>query len=113
MCAGAPQGLPGRDDGGPVPAAGDDAGRYAHLRAVLKWPVMTPLEKMTSLPDPDAFLKPSITLAQLQAEATRLTDNQAAKQLDEANGQFTSHDIPRSPVVDAGNSHEFKRKMRH
>jgi hypothetical protein len=34
--------------------------------------------------DPDTFLKPGITLAQLQAEATRLTDNDAAQQLNEA-----------------------------
>ena len=46
--------------------------------------VMTPLEKLASLPDPDTFLKPGITLAQLQAEATRLTDNDAAQQLNEA-----------------------------
>jgi hypothetical protein len=46
--------------------------------------IMTPLEKLTSLPDPDTFLKPGITLAQLQAEATRLTDNDAAQQLNEA-----------------------------
>ncbi|MGH8832514.1 MAG: hypothetical protein ACREXV_15720, partial [Polaromonas sp.] len=36
--------------------------------------VMTPLEKLASLPDAETFLKPGITLAQLQAEATRLTD---------------------------------------
>jgi transposase InsO family protein len=46
--------------------------------------VMTPLEKLASLPDLDTFLKPGITLAQLQAEATRLTDNDAAQQLNEA-----------------------------
>jgi hypothetical protein len=46
--------------------------------------VMTPLEKLASLPDPDTFLKPGITLAQLQDEATRLTDNDAAQQLNEA-----------------------------
>jgi hypothetical protein len=39
------------------------------------------LEKLASLPDAETFLKPGIPLAQLQAEATRLTDNQAAQQL--------------------------------
>ena len=48
--------------------------------------VMTPLEKLASLPDAETFLKPGITLAQLQAAATRLTDNQAAQQLNEARG---------------------------
>jgi hypothetical protein len=46
--------------------------------------VMTPLEKLASLPNADAFLKPGITLAQLQAEAKRLTDNEAAQQLNQA-----------------------------
>jgi hypothetical protein len=52
--------------------------------------VMTPLEKLASLAHPDTFLKPGITLAQLQAEATRLTDNQAAQQLNEARGAAVS-----------------------
>ncbi len=39
---------------------------------------MTPRDKLASVPDPDTFLKPGITLAQLQAEATRLTDHDAA-----------------------------------
>ncbi|MGH8628384.1 MAG: hypothetical protein ACREYC_24995 [Gammaproteobacteria bacterium] len=34
----------------------------------------------------ETFLKPGITLTRLQAEATRLTDNQAAQQLNEARG---------------------------
>ena len=44
---------------------------------------MTPLEKLASLADTDSFLKPGIILAQLQTEATRLTDNEAAQQLNE------------------------------
>jgi transposase InsO family protein len=46
--------------------------------------VMTPLEKLASLPNAAAFLKPGITLTQLQAEAKRLTDNEAAQQLNQA-----------------------------
>jgi hypothetical protein len=41
--------------------------------------VMTPLERPASLPDANTFLKPGTTLAHLQAEATRVTDNQAAQ----------------------------------
>lgn len=50
--------------------------------------VMTPLEKLASLPHADVFLKPGITLAQLQAEATRLTDNEAAQQLNQARSRL-------------------------
>jgi hypothetical protein len=39
---------------------------------------MTPLAKLTSLPDAESFLKAGTTLNQLKAAATRLTDNQAA-----------------------------------
>ncbi len=46
--------------------------------------VMTPLEKLTSLPDAESFLKAGTTLNQLKAAATRLTDNQAAQHLNEA-----------------------------
>lgn len=46
--------------------------------------VMTPLEKLASLPEPESFLKPGLSLDQLQTEAKRLTDNEAACQLNEA-----------------------------
>ena len=46
--------------------------------------VMTPLEKLVSLPDAESFLKAGITLEQLQTEAKRLTDNEAARQLNDA-----------------------------
>jgi transposase InsO family protein len=49
--------------------------------------VMTPLEKLASLPHADAFLKPG-NLARLQAEATRLTDNEAAQQLNQARSRL-------------------------
>ncbi|MBA2591118.1 MAG: hypothetical protein M3495_18015 [Pseudomonadota bacterium] len=45
---------------------------------------MTPLKKLASLPDAETVLKPGITLAPLQAEATRLTDTEAAQQLNQA-----------------------------
>ena len=48
---------------------------------------MTPLEKLASLPHADAFLKPG-NLARLQAEATRLTDNEAAQQLNQARSRL-------------------------
>jgi transposase InsO family protein len=46
--------------------------------------VMTPLEKLASLPEAASFLRPGVTLDQLQTEAKRLTDNEAARQLNEA-----------------------------
>ena len=57
--------------------------------------VMTPLEKLASLPDTDSFLKPGVTLAQLQTEATRLTDNEAAQQLNEAKRRLFQSIHPR------------------
>ena len=46
--------------------------------------VMTPLEKLASLPKAESFLKPGTTLSQLQTKAKRLTDNEAARQLNDA-----------------------------
>jgi transposase InsO family protein len=46
--------------------------------------VMTPLEKLATLPEAPSFLKPGLTLEQIQTEAKRLTDNEAARQLNEA-----------------------------
>ena len=46
--------------------------------------VMTPLEKLTSLPDAESSFNAGTTLNQLKAAATRLTDNQAAQHLNEA-----------------------------
>jgi transposase InsO family protein len=45
---------------------------------------MTPLDKLTSLPDVAAFLRPGITLEHLHALAMALTDVQAAEELSEA-----------------------------
>ena len=45
---------------------------------------MTPLDKLCSLPDAASFLRPGITLAELQQLARALTDVQAAEELNEA-----------------------------
>lgn len=46
--------------------------------------MMTPFEKLKSLPDVADVLKPGITLAGLDAIATQQSDNEAAHQLNEA-----------------------------
>ena len=45
---------------------------------------MTPLDKLASLPDAAACLRPGITLEHLRQLATALTDVQAAEELNEA-----------------------------
>ena len=52
--------------------------RYRHAD------IMTPYEKLKSLPDAGACLKPGITFAQLDAVALALSDNEAAQALNEA-----------------------------
>ena len=46
--------------------------------------MMTPYEKLKSLPDADQFLKPGITFELLDREAHALSDNEAAKRLNKA-----------------------------
>lgn len=46
--------------------------------------MMTPYEKLKSLPKPEQFLKPEITFAQLDAQATAVSDNDAAQRLNDA-----------------------------
>jgi transposase InsO family protein len=46
--------------------------------------VMTPLEKLLALPSADTFIKPGVTLNALKAQARALSDNDAAKRLNEA-----------------------------
>jgi len=46
--------------------------------------MMTPYEKLKSLPDAPRFLKPGITFEQLDQTATAVSDNQAATALNEA-----------------------------
>ena len=50
--------------------------------------LMTPYDKLRSLPDAQAFLKPGITFEQLDQQAYQLSDNEAAKQLNEARYQL-------------------------
>jgi len=46
--------------------------------------MMTPYEKLKSLPEAQQFLKPGITFGQLDAQARALSDNEAAKRLNDA-----------------------------
>jgi hypothetical protein len=46
--------------------------------------MMTPFERLKSLPDAARFLKPGITFKQLDDKARAMSDNEAAKQLNEA-----------------------------
>ncbi len=46
--------------------------------------IMTPYEKLKSLPDAAACLKPGTTFAKLDAVAFAMSDNEAAQALDEA-----------------------------
>ena len=45
---------------------------------------MTPLDKLASLPEAARFLRPGVTLLELQQLARALTDVQAAEELGEA-----------------------------
>jgi len=44
----------------------------------------TPYDKLKSLPEADTLLKPGITFEQLDAIALTISDNEAAKQMNEA-----------------------------
>ena len=46
--------------------------------------LLTPYEKLKSLPGAEACLRPGIDFAQLDAEAHELSDNEAAQRLNEA-----------------------------
>jgi transposase InsO family protein len=50
--------------------------------------VMTPLEKLASLPKVKRFLQPRITLAALHRQAAAISDNEAAKRLHETRSQL-------------------------
>ena len=50
--------------------------------------MMTPFEKFLSLPKRSQYLKPGVTLKQLNAIAVAITDNEAAKRLKEAKHQL-------------------------
>ena len=61
-----------------IDAKGKRKKRYPHED------VMTPLEKLASLHQPERFLKPAITLERLQSDAQSISDNEAAKRLNQA-----------------------------
>ena len=46
--------------------------------------MMTPYEKLKSLHQAEQFLKPGITFSQLDTQARALSDNEAAKRLNDA-----------------------------
>jgi len=46
--------------------------------------MMTPYEKLKSLPLAEQYLKPAITLEQIDAQATAISDNDAARRLNQA-----------------------------
>ena len=53
--------------------------------------MMTPYEKFRSLPQPQQYLKPGITLEQLETTATAMSDNEAAAKLNEAKQHLFQH----------------------
>lgn len=50
--------------------------------------VMTPLEKLASLPKAESFLKPGVTLDALREKARAMSDNEAAQRLNQARSQL-------------------------
>src|SRR3990167_9392741 len=50
--------------------------------------MMTPYEKLKSLPKANDFLKPGITFTQLDSVATAISDNEAARRLNEARNKL-------------------------
>jgi transposase InsO family protein len=61
--------------------------------------IMTPLEKLKSLPGAAAYLKPGITLASLDAGARQMSDNAAAQQLNAARTQLFQSIFRRSKTA--------------
>ncbi len=49
---------------------------------------MTPYEKLKSLPNADQYLKPEISFEQLDAIAYEISDNEAARQLNQARAEL-------------------------
>jgi hypothetical protein len=73
-------------DIGPRPAAHSSplvSGVPRHLRSPYD-NLMTPYDKLRSLPDAHAVLKPGLSFEYLDQEAYKLSDNETAKQLNEA-----------------------------
>ena len=50
--------------------------------------MMTPYEKLKSLPQAEQFLKPAITFRQLDVQANAMSDNEAARRLNDARAKL-------------------------
>jgi transposase InsO family protein len=61
--------------------------------------MMTPYEKLKSLPDAQRFLKPGITFAQLDGLANKVSDNQAAQQMNDARTTLFKTIVARSKAA--------------
>lgn len=62
--------------------------------------MMTPYDKLKSLPDADQYLKPGITFEQLDAIAYAISDNEAAQRLNQARAElFRSINKAQNPAV--------------
>jgi transposase InsO family protein len=68
-----------------VDAKGKQRKRYPYKQ------MMTPYEKLKSLPNAQTYLKAGITFAQLDALAMQMSDNKAARQLNRARQQLFKH----------------------
>jgi hypothetical protein len=60
---------------------------------------MTPFEKLTSIPDVASFLKPGVTLDNLETMAKTRTDNEAAELLNQARKRLFQSIHNRSKVA--------------
>jgi hypothetical protein len=61
--------------------------------------MMTPYEKFKSLPDASSYLKPGLTFLELDRIAMQMTDNEAAKQLQEARNKLFQMIFDQKQVV--------------
>ena len=50
--------------------------------------IITPFDKLKSLPQADTFLKPGITFEQLEQTALEMSDNEAAQRLTDARAEL-------------------------
>jgi transposase InsO family protein len=62
--------------------------------------MMTPYEKLKSLPDANHYLKPGVTFEQLDAHASAMSDNDAARHLNQARARlFRSINKTQTPAA--------------
>jgi hypothetical protein len=62
--------------------------------------MMTPYEKLKSLPNAASYLKPGTTFKQLEDIAYAISDNEASRQMNEARKQFTGYPLDASGSVE-------------